>query len=76
MSAFFGLYGIFIGMMVLIIKLSSISTFGYSYLSPFAPLIKTELRDSIIKTRNTKIRFRNPLLAKKNLIRGYVNEED
>ena len=74
LSAFFGLYGIFIGMMFVIIKLSSIETFGYSYLTPFSPFIKTELRDSIIKTRGKKLRLRNPVLAKKNIIRGHIHE--
>ena len=70
LSAFFGLFGLFIGMMLLIIKLCSITSFGYPYTSPFAPLIKTELKDSIIKIKNKSIRLRNPLLASKNLVRG------
>ena len=70
LSAFFGLYGLFIGMMILIIKLSSIEIFGIPYTVPFAPLIKTELRDSIIKAKKDKLRYRNPILASKNLIRG------
>ena len=74
LSAFFGLYGIFIGMMTLIIKLSSINTFGFPYTAPITPLIKTELRDSLIKTKSKKLRLRNPLLSK-NIIRG-KNYED
>lgn len=74
LSAFFGLYGIFIGMMFLIIKLCSINTFGFPYTAPFSPLIKSELRDSLIKTRGKKKRLRNPLLAKKNQTRGNINE--
>lgn len=76
LSAFFGLYGMFIGLMFLIIKLCSINSFGYPYMAPFAPLIKTELRDSIIKTKGKKVRLRNPLLAKKNMIRGKNYEKD
>ena len=74
LSAFFGLFGMFIGLLLLIIKLCSINTFGFSYTTPFSPLIKTELRDSILKTRGNKLRLRNPLLAKKNIIRGHNHE--
>lgn len=74
LSAFFGLFGMFIGLLLLIIKLCSINTFGFSYTTPFSPLIKPELRDSILKTRGNKLRLRNPLLAKKNIIRGHNHE--
>lgn len=76
LSAFFGLFGIFIGLVILIVKLSSINTFGFSYTSPFSPLIKTELRDSLVKTRSKSLRLRNPLLAKKNIIRGHNHEQN
>ena len=70
LSAFFGLFGLFIGMMLLITKLCSINSFGYPYMAPLAPIIKSEFRDSIFKFRGKKVRLRNPLLAKKNIIRG------
>lgn len=75
LSAFFGLYGMFVGILFLIVKLSSITTFGFSYISPFSPLIKTELRDSIIKIKGKNKRLRNPLLAKKNMVRGTIYEK-
>ena len=74
LSAFFGLYGLFIGLLFLIVKLSSINTFGFSYIAPFSPLIKSELRDSIIKVRGKNKRLRNPLLTK-NIIRGKMHEK-
>lgn len=70
LSAFFGLFGLFIGMMILITKLCSIDSFGYPYTAPIAPIIKTELRDSIIKIRGGEKRLRNPMLASKNIVRG------
>lgn len=76
LSAFFGLFGVFIGITILISKICSITSFGYSYTTPFSPLIKTELRDTIIKTSNKNKRYRNPLLAKKNIIRGRFNEKN
>lgn len=75
LSAFFGLFGMFIGLLFLIVKLCSIHTFGMSYVSPFSPIIKTELRDSIIKIKGKNKRLRNPLLSKKNITRGTINEK-
>ena len=75
LSAFFGLYGMFVGILFLIVKLCSINTFGYSYMLPFSPLIKTELRDSIIKSKGKNKRLRNPLLSKNNKVRGTINEK-
>ncbi len=66
LATFFGLYGVFISLILLITKLCSIDSFGYPYMSPFSPIVKDQLKDSIIKTKNIK---RNPLLSQKNIIR-------
>jgi len=55
LGASFGLYGITIGMMMLLLHLCSIRSFGVPYLYPFAPLNLEALKDSI---------FRFPLWAK------------
>ena len=67
---FFGIYGLFIGLALLITNLASINTFGYPYLSPLSPIIKEEIKDSVIKTTNKGPNKRNPLLAEKNIIKG------
>lgn len=69
-SAFFGIYGVFISLMLLVTKLCSIDSFGYPYMAPFSPIIKPELKDSIIKMKKKDKNYRNPLLAKKNIVRG------
>lgn len=65
-----GIYGIFLGLLFLITKLSSINSFEIPYLAPFSPLILDEQEDAILKinTKN-KIKKRNPLLSN-NKIRG------
>jgi spore germination protein KA len=65
-----GLYGIFLGGLILITKLASINTFNTPYLAPFSPLIPSEQKDAILKINNKNIKKRNPLLSKKNIIRG------
>ena len=65
-----GLYGIFLGGLILITKLASINTFNTPYLAPFSPLIPSEQKDAIIKANNKNIKKRNPLLSKIYMIRG------
>ncbi len=70
MATFFGLFGLFIGLLLLIINMCSITSFGFPYLAPISPLIKPEMKDAIVRVKKNKIDKRNPLLAKKNIIRG------
>jgi len=60
---FFGIYGLFIGLTLLITNLASINTFGYPYLLPLSPIKKEELKDSIIKTANRETK-KTPLKQK------------
>ena len=53
---------------MLVINLSSISSFGYPYTYPLVPFVKEDIKDSIIKI-DTLEKKRNPLLAKKNIKR-------
>lgn len=69
-ATIFGIYGIFLGTIFLIIQLSSIKSFGKPYLAPFAPFLKGQQKDALIKSENTGIKKRNPYLASKNIIRG------
>ena len=71
LASMFGIYGIFLGIIVLIIKLTSIKVLGKPYLAPFSPLILSEQTDAIIRSNQTKkTKYRNPLLARKNIVRG------
>lgn len=75
LSAFFGLYGLFIGFIFLVIRLARLSSFGFFYLSPVAPIINPEIKDSFIKMKGKHISQRNPLLAQKNMTRGNYYEK-
>lgn len=69
LAAFFGLFGIFIGGMFLIIHLVSLKSLEEDYLAPFSPLVKVEQQDALIKV-SSKVKYRNPLLTDKNKVRG------
>ena len=71
LAATLGIYGIFIGFILLVTKLADIISFDKPYLAPFAPFIKSEQEDAILKINSrNKLKKRNPLLTTKNRIRG------
>ena len=70
LATFFGIYGIFIGLIFLVTKLCSITSFGFPYMAPVSPIIKSELNDTVVRTNKKKEHIRNPLLAEKNMTRG------
>lgn len=75
LGTLFGFYGIFLSFMLFIIKLSNLVSMDYPYTYPFSPISKIDLKDSIIKS-DTNPKYRNLLLAKKNIERGNFNEKD
>ena len=71
LASLLGVYGIFLGLIVLITKLCSIKVLDKPYLSPFSPLIISEQSDAIIRSNNNKTKYRNPILTTKNKVRGH-----
>lgn len=48
-AAIAGFYGIILGLIMLIVHLVSLRSFGIPYMAPFAPLIPKSLKDSIMR---------------------------
>ena len=67
LAMFFGLFGIFVGFIILLASLVTTSSLSLPYLAPFSPFIKEEIKDTIIKGNHKKTRFRNPLLTKNKI---------
>ena len=67
LAMFFGLFGIFVGFIILLASLVTTSSENLPYLAPFSPFIKEEIKDTIIKGSHKRIRFRNPLLTKNKI---------
>ena len=67
LAMFFGLFGIFVGFIILLASLVTTSSESLPYLAPFSPFIKEEIKDTIIKGNHKKTRFRNPLLTKNRI---------
>jgi len=58
LASFFGLYGIGLGVIMLVAHTCSLRSFGIPYLAPFAPIILADQKDSIF-------RFPLPFLSKR-----------
>lgn len=61
-----GLYGIIMSMVIVGCYMSSIKSFGVPYFSPFAPLIKEDLKDGFVKQPIRQMTTRPKLIAGKN----------
>ena len=73
LATFFGLYGIFIGLILIITNLSSTQSIDKDYLYPYAPINFEEQLDGFVKAKDKQIKYRNPLLSN-NKIRGKIKE--
>lgn len=49
LGAFLGLFGVQFGLLVLLVHLCSLRSFGQPYLAPFAPLTLSDLKDTLVR---------------------------
>lgn len=68
-GASLGTYGILIATIVITTYVASFENFGVPYLSPFAPLVPRDLKDSIIKLSMVDAKERTSSLGLKNKVR-------
>lgn len=68
-AALIGLIGIVFGLMIILIHLCKLESFGSPYFAPFAPLKKDELGDSFFRFPSWKLNNRPNSLLPKNLRR-------
>ncbi|WP_274307087.1 spore germination protein [Solibacillus daqui] len=73
LAAMLGLFGVFIGLMLLIIHLCSLRSFGVPYMSPFAPLIPKDQKDALIIFPRNFMLTRPRLISQINNKRGRKN---
>lgn len=73
-AAIFGIHGILLTAILLLVNLASYDFLGIPYLTPFAPTIKSDLKDSIIKVPTINLRKRNRLITN-NITKNITEEE-
>lgn len=70
LAAFWGLFGVMTGIIALILHMCSLRSFGVPYMSPFAPFIPSEQKDSILRFPRWALLSRSRLLSPNNITRG------
>ncbi|MBP1992235.1 spore germination protein [Paenibacillus eucommiae] len=70
LAASFGLFGIIIGVIGLVLHLCSLRSFGVPYMSPFAPIVVDDLKDTVFRFPHWAMSSRPKLISQKNLRRA------
>ncbi|MGG3573835.1 spore germination protein [Bacillus gobiensis] len=70
LAASFGLYGIGLGVIVLVAHTCSLRSFGIPYLAPFAPLIISDWKDSLLRIPKPFLSNRPRLVSQKKIMRA------
>lgn len=70
-----GIFGIIVGLLILLIHLASLRSFGVPYLSPYTPLSLENWKDSFIKLPAWFIFKRPAFLEPENLVRTDLDSE-
>ena len=68
-ASFFGIIGMFVGILFMFVNMCSIKSFGKPYLMPFTPFYKDAQKNAILRRSLNKINLRPKYFAKKNLVR-------
>lgn len=69
LAAAFGLFGITIGIIALILHLTSLRSFGIPYMAPFGPFIAADQKDAIFRVPWKGMLSRPRLMNQKNVMR-------
>jgi spore germination protein KA len=74
LAASFGLFGIFVGIIAILLHLCSLRSFGVPYMSPFAPMIIVDQKDVIFRFPRWAMFTRPRLISQKNITRGQKSQ--
>ncbi|MEB3751522.1 spore germination protein [Geobacillus sp. FSL W8-0032] len=69
LAAILGFYGIMMGLLIMVIHLCSLRSFGVPYMSPLAPLIPSNTGDTLFRVPTWMFRERPRLINQKNIVR-------
>ena len=72
-SAFFGLYGLFLAGILMLINLISIKSLDAPYFAPIAPFNKEYFFKTVLKKKDIKNTKRSRIITDKNMTRGRFN---
>ncbi|MEK3985943.1 spore germination protein [Paenibacillus sp. FSL K6-3166] len=69
LAASFGLFGIIIGVIAIVLHMCSLRSFGIPYMSPLAPFILTDQKDTLLRMPHWAMFTRPRLINQKNIVR-------
>lgn len=69
LAASFGLFGIIVGGIALILHMCSLRSFGIPYMTPFAPIVPTDTKDTLFRLPHWMMISRPRLINQKNVKR-------
>jgi spore germination protein KA len=69
LAASFGLFGIIVGVIALILHMCSLRSFGIPYMTPFAPIVPTDIKDTLFRLPHWMMISRPRLINQKNVKR-------
>jgi spore germination protein KA len=69
LAATFGLFGIIIGLIIMVAHLASLRSFGVPYLSPMAPFIAADQKDVFVRAPHWRMFSRPRLISQKDIVR-------
>lgn len=75
LGATYGLFGITVGLFLLVLHLTSLRSFGVPYMSPFAPFIPSDQKDAILRFPLWAMFSRPHFISQKNIIRQKEAQE-
>ena len=58
MAGFWGLYGLFIGLLMLVLHFLRLSSIGMPYFTPFSPLRISDLKDTLVRAPLPMMKYR------------------
>lgn len=69
LAASFGLLGVVVGMMALLLHLCSLRSFGVPYMSPMGPMVLSDMKDTLFRAPLWAMSTRPKFIAKNNIVR-------
>jgi spore germination protein KA len=69
LAGIMGLYGLVIGVIILVVYMCGLDSYGAPLLAPYAPYVKNDLKDGIIKKEVTDMRTRPKSFRQKDNVR-------
>ncbi|MFA7467473.1 MAG: spore germination protein, partial [Desulfotomaculaceae bacterium] len=67
--ASFGLFGLIAGLIVIVVHMTSLRSFGVPYLAPIGPLVPGDLKDSFVRAPWWAMKKRPHLVGQNNPVR-------